>query len=216
MQPISVVIADAQYLIRLGLKHLLNEVPHIYIVAEAANHRQLEKAVTKHEPDVVILDYNKPLSFSIDNVAAIKELSAATNVLVISADDTKDHIFKALKLGVNSFLTKECDKKEIIDAIHATAKGEKFFCHKILEIIIEKHLSPPSTQNCAPSKLTTREIEILQLIAEGVTTKEIAYQLNLSTHTIYTHRKNIMKKLGLNSSSEMILYAVKSGMVTAN
>lgn len=214
MQPISVVIADAQFLIRVGLKHLLTAIPHINIVAEAANHTQLTKAVSRHQPNVVIFDYDKPQSFSIDNVANIKQLSADTHILIISADETKDHIFKALKLGVNSFLTKECDKKEIIDALHATAKGEKFICHRILDIILEKHLSPPVPKNCAPSKLTAREIEILQLITQGISTKEIASQLNLSTHTIYTHRKNIMKKLGLNSSSEMILYAVKTGMVS--
>jgi DNA-binding NarL/FixJ family response regulator len=100
----------------------------------------------------------------------------------------------------------------VVDAIRATAKGEKFFCTRIVDYLLEKSFA--KADNCEQSPLTPREIEIVQLVAKALTAKEIAGTLNLSTHTVYTHRKNIMKKLNLSTSTEMVLYAVQNGYIS--
>ena len=117
-----------------------------------------------------------------------------------------------LEYGVNSFLTKSCGENEIIDAVKATAKGEKIFLHQDFGLSAGKNLCKEE-ENCVPSPLTPREIEIVRLVAKGLIAKEIADILNLSTHTVYTHRKNIMKKLQLNTSSELVFYAINNGII---
>ena len=113
---------------------------------------------------------------------------------------------------MNSFLTKQCDEEEILDAIKATAKGDKFYCHKILDLIIERSF-PSKSENCNATPLSPREKEILTLVAKGKIAKEIAAELHISPHTIYTHRKNILKKLKLTSPTEMIVYALEHGLI---
>lgn len=210
---IKIVIADAQYLIRIGLRNLLAATKNFNIVGEATNSAELLELVKEHEPEVVIFDYNSEKNFLLEDIKNIKKVSSKTNFLIISADESKPNIYKAIELGVLSFLTKECDKEEIVGAIYATAKNEKFLCHKVIDIIIEKHIHTDD-DNCKAFNLSLRETEIIKLTAKGWTAKTIAGHLFLSTHTIYTHKKNIMKKLKINSSSEMIVYAIQNGLVT--
>lgn len=183
------------------------------VVAEATNEQELIRKLQVQSAQVVVLDYNQPNSFSRNTVEKIKQAAPSVNLLIISADNNKESIYQILEMGVNSFLTKACDKEEIIDAIKATARGEKFFCTKVLDYLLEKSFAKGDASSCAPTPLTPREIEIVQLVARGLVAKEIAAQLNLSTHTVYTHRKNIMRKLGLSTASELVLYAVHIGLV---
>lgn len=215
MQPISILLADSQHLVRLGLRHLLADREEFHIVAEATDEQDLFKELAHHNPRVVILDYKQPGSFSEETIRQLREEAPSANVLIISADNEKNSIYQVLEYGVNSFLTKTCGQEEILDAVKATAKGEKFFCTKVLDYLLEKSFSK-AEENCAPTPLTPREIEIVRLVAKGLIAKEIAGILNLSTHTVYTHRKNIMKKLGLNTSSELVLYAINNGIVENN
>ena len=210
---IKIVIADAQYLIRIGLKNLLTETKNFNIVGEATNSTELFQLVKEHQPQVVIFDYNSEKNFLLEDIAMVKKISANTNFLIISADSSKTNIYKVIELGAISFLTKECDKEEIVGAIYATAKNEKFLCHKVIDIIIEKHIHTDE-DNCKAFNLSLRETEIIKLTAKGWTAKTIAGHLFLSTHTIYTHKKNIMKKLKINSSSEMIVYAIQNSLIT--
>lgn len=217
MRPISVILADSQYLVRLGLRHLLRGREQFRVVAEATKEQQLLDQIRAHSPQVVILDYNQPENFSHSTVETIKRTAPYTNILIISADNNKKNIYDILELGVNSFLTKACEESEIIDAIRATARGEKFYCTKVLDFLLEKTFSKGDDDEfCNATPLTPREVEIVQLIAQGLIAKEIAGRLNLSTHTVYTHRKNIMKKLKFNSASELVLYAVNMGLVENN
>lgn len=209
---ISIVIADAQSLVRLGIRQLLGERPKFCIAAEVDNEEELVEALEIHSPTLVILDYDQPNHFRHQTIQVIKQHAPSTQILIISADNNKASIFQALEFGVNSFLTKTCGEDEILDAIKATSKGEKFFCSKVLDYILERTF-PKQEENCAPIPLSPREIEIVRLVAKGLIAKEIADELNLSTHTVYTHRKNIMKKLRLNTSSELVLYAVHNGIV---
>lgn len=210
---IKILIADAQYLVRIGLIELLKHNKDFKIIGEASNTTELLTLSKENRPDVVIFDYNSEKNFSQQDIESVRKLSPKTNFLVISADDSKQHIYRAIELGAVSFLTKECDKEEIFGAIYATAKNEKFLCHKVIDIIIEKHMHTDE-DNCKAFNLSLRETEIIKLTAKGWTAKTIAKHLFLSTHTVYTHKKNIMKKLKINSSSEMIVYAIQNNLVT--
>jgi DNA-binding NarL/FixJ family response regulator len=211
MNSISVVIADSQYLIRVGLRHILDAMPAVEVVGEASHERQLVELLKRHQPSIVVLDYNQEEKFSPETVEKIRKFSPCTNVLIISGDDDKKTIYQVLESGVSSYLSKQCDEKEIMDAVIATSKGEKFYCTNVLNYLLEK--SFPKNMACSPTPLSAREIEIVRHVASGLIAKEIAGKLNLSTHTVYTHRKNIMKKLQIGSTSELVLYAVNEGIV---
>ena len=216
MEKVKILLADSQYLVRLGLRHILNRNKNIEVIDECSQSNELIDKIKKYKPEVVMLDYHNGDQFDISDIKTIKHLSPTTNVIVISADNNRENIHKALEYGINSFLTKQCDKDEITSAIHATAKGEKFFCNKILNIILEKHLEKNEEEDCLPTELTVREVQIVKLITMGKSSREIATHLHLSHHTINTHRKNVLKKLNLKSTSELILYAVKSGIINPN
>lgn len=210
-QPITIILADAQYLTRLGLKQLLSQIGAYQVVGEAASEEELLYQLKNHRPKVVVLDHDQPGFFNQHTIAMVRQQAPETNVLVISDDNDKNSIYDVLENGVSSFLTKTCGEEEIVDAINATAKGEKFFCTKVLDYLLEKSFG--KAENCAPTPLTPREIEIVKLVVKGLIAKEIADTLNLSPHTVYTHRKKIMKKLNLSTSSELVLYAVNTGIV---
>lgn len=213
METITVVLADEQHLVRTGLKQVLRQSEDIKIVGEAGDEEELFALLEEQTPpNIVVMDYDQPDSFSHETVKNIKQRAPQTHILIISADNEKRSIYRVLENGVNSFLTKTCGEEEIIDAIYATAKGDKFFCTKIVDYLLEKSFSKEE-ENCEPTPLTTREIEIVRLIAKGLIAKEIASELNISVHTVYTHRKKIMKKLAISSSSELVLYAVNQGIL---
>jgi DNA-binding NarL/FixJ family response regulator len=209
---VQVVVADAQVLCRVGLCQVLKDEEQIEVVGEADNTESLLSLVKDLKPHVVIIDYNQPGYFDARIAGQIKEISPVTDILVISSDDRRERIYQVLEDGVNSFLTKQCDEGEIIDAIRATAKGDKFYCHKILDLIIERSF-PSKSENCGATPLSPREKEILTLVAKGKIAKEIAADLHISPHTIYTHRKNILRKLKLTSPTEMIVYALEHGLI---
>ena len=210
-ESVSVVIADAQHLSRLGLKRLLNDRSTVKIVGEAMNESSLLKILQNQKPRILIIDYNSPGYFSEKTIEKVNNIGLGIHILVISSATDKKSIYRVLEQGVNSFLTKTCGVQEVLDAVEATSKGEKFFCTRVVDYLLEKSFA--KEDNAPSTPLTAREIEIVQLVAKGLIAKEIADILNLSTHTIYTHRKNIMKKLNLNTTSELVLYAVNNGFV---
>lgn len=214
MQPIKIVLADPQFVTRAGIKTVLTEVPEFKIISEVKDSSELIREIKGKQPDVIIIDYNVPGYFQIEDLKKIKSLAPKTQIMVISSDHDKNNIYKVLDSGIKNFITKECDSEEIVQAVYATAKGEKFFCAKVVDIILEKHFNIKN-EHCEPSQLSQRETEVIQLIAEGLTGREIAERLFLSHHTISTHRKNILKKLHVNSTSELVLYAIRFGIVSS-
>jgi DNA-binding NarL/FixJ family response regulator len=215
MNKISILLADEQHLIRLGLRELLGSQEQFEIVGEASNEAQLMEILTQQPVDVVTIDYSQGDSFQTNTVRQIKTRFPQSRILVISSDTSKKEIYEILEMGVTSFITKTCGVDEIVDAVIAVAKGNKFFCTRVIDFLLEKTFSKPSeAENIAPLPLSAREIEIVQQTAKGLIAKEIADLLNLSTHTVYTHKKNIMKKLGFTTSSELVLYAVNKGLIS--
>lgn len=211
-----IVIADSQYLIRRGLKNLVRNLDDFRISGDAQNEEELTNILTEKKAEVVIMDYNQPNYFGIETLRKISKIAPKTNVLIISADNSKSNIYEVLELGVSGFLTKQCEEEEILNAIKAVAKGEKFFCNNVLNYILEKSFSSEENDDCSPTPLTFREIQVVKLIGAGKIAKEIANDLGLSTHTVYTHRKNIMRKLELSTTSELVIYAINHGIIYAD
>jgi DNA-binding NarL/FixJ family response regulator len=205
-------LADAQFLIRFALKELLKETNTFSVIGEAGNEAELNKIIAETPPDIIVIDYNQPGFFSVESIKNIKEQHPTIELLVISSDDNKENIYDVINSGVLRFLTKKCDAHEINEAFRAIIRGEKFFCASIFNFIFEMSFSQ-NNYSSNPLPLSARELEIVQLIAQGLVAKEIGKKLNLSTHTVYTHRKNIMEKLKLRRSSELVLFAVNKGLL---
>ena len=209
----KVLLADAQFLIRFALKELLKETNTFQVIGEAGNEAELNSFIAKTTPDIIVIDYNQPGFFSIESIKNVKEQHPTIELLVISSDDNKENIYDIINSGVLRFLTKKCDAHEINEAFRAIIRGEKFFCASIFNFIFEMSFSQ-NNYSSNPLPLSARELEIVQLIAQGLVAKEIGRKLNLSTHTVYTHRKNIMEKLKLRRSSELVLFAVNKGLLS--
>jgi len=207
----TVLLADNHLLIREGLKSMLSSDRSFNVVGEAADSHELAKEVRTHKPDLVIIDYSLPGFFSPEDIKVIYGLSASTNVLVITTNQNQTDILKVLEYGVSNYILKLCDKEELMGAIYATVKKEKFVCSKVIDAILNKHF--PQEDSCEGVSLSQREVEIVELISKGFTNSRIAEKLFLSVHTISTHRKNILKKLGVNKSSELVMYAIKTGII---
>lgn len=207
--PVRIVVADPQALARAGFRLIFGQQAPVRVVAEAADAEELERLILEHQPQVLVCDYFNGPEFTLVDLVSVRKRHPDLQVMVVTQDQDRTHIRQVLDMGIPCILTKHCSPEEITTAALTTAKGERFFCNKVLEVILEKE----ATDDCSPSNLSTREIEIVRLVASGISTKDIADQLCLSTHTVYTHRKNIMKKLQINSASEMILFAMNSGIV---
>jgi len=211
MSIISVLLADNQPLTAAGLNYLLKDRNDIQILAEVKAQQDLPEMLRRHQPNLLIVDYNTAGYVTKGDLAEVRRHSPGTNILAISSDDNKTNILQALQAGVTGYLTKECSKEEILMAIASVARGEKFFCHKILNIIMQKHF--PQEPELVPGVLTVRETEILKLLASGYSTQKVADELFLSPHTVHTHRKSIIKKLNIKSPTEFVIYALDFGLI---
>ena len=209
---IGLIIADKQPLTAAGLESFLTDKQGVRVVGKVRHPPDLAELMATHRPDLLIVDYNIPDFLDLDDIKNAQAVSSKTNVLILSSDNNKSSILDALQLGVKGYITKECSLEEVAMAVQSTAKGEKFFCHKILDIIMEKHFSP-EPENSDPSVLTTRETEILKLIAQGHSTQTVADMLFLSPHTVQTHRKSIIKKLNIKSPTQFVIYAMDLGLL---
>lgn len=212
MAKVDIVIADNQNLTVAGLQFILQNRPDFQIISIIQEPASLQNEIARINPDVLIVDYNLPDYVSPDHLESVLR-AHRVNTLVITADDNKPSIMRIVQMGVQGFLTKSCSKEEILLAIQATARGEKFFCHTVLNMILEKSDPGSDGSDCEPTGLTQRETEILKNLAAGFSTKKIADLLNLSPHTVHAHRKNIIKKLNIKSPTEFVVYAIDFGLL---
>ncbi len=209
---INIIHANNNVLIRNGLKTLLFQGGGIGTLFQASNVRELNEAFEKEKPNLLIIDYLQPDGFTVNEIIEIRKKYSNLKVLVICSDQNNARILSILETGVRGYLTHECNEGEIINAIFAIARGEKCYCNKVINIILEKHIGG-GEPDCTPISLSERETEIVTYIAKGFKNRDIADQLFISPHTVSTHRKNIMKKLDINSVSGLTLYAVNAGLV---
>lgn len=219
MNPIDVVIADSNQIIRCGLNSILANRAEIRVVGEAVNQEQLVDLIANFKPHVILMDFLAE-GFSIDTVPTVKSLKSAPRIVAITTEQSAYTIVTALRAGVDSYIKKDCDIYEIVDSVTETGSGGKFFCGKILDSIRKESIPVDDLEikefNCEPVVLSPRELEVIVLIAEGYTNNQIADKLFLSAHTVTTHRKNIMAKLGVNNTAAIVMYAVKAQLVSPN
>lgn len=215
----TILIADSNYLLREGLKTLFKN-SEFARVEEVISSNELFQKVVLAQPDLVVLNFTSE-NFSIEDIVKIKAASTTTKILAITERPTKQMITEALEKGVKSYLMIDCDKEEILDAVKSTLNDTAFFCGKIMNEVVAQNAELAEDVvlpafSCNGVKISAREAEIISLVAEGMTNKQIAEQLFLSAHTVITHRKNIMNKLGLNNTAGLVLFAIRQNIISPN
>ncbi len=210
MKAIKVLILDFQFLTREGLIKLTKSTQNFDLVGVLEDEKQCMNQVTQLQPDVFILGYPEHQLDINETLIEVTKMQAS-KVLIVTNEVEKGHIQNLLSFGVKGIVTKRCSQTEIIHAIESVAKSNRFFCNSILEIVMAPHEEVPTY--CEPADLSKRELEVLELIAKGYRTVDIAEKLFVSVHTINSHRKNILKKLNLKSPAQLIVYALESKLV---
>jgi DNA-binding NarL/FixJ family response regulator len=221
MNPIKVFIADSDFLSAEGLRFLVKSDANFELIGLASNNVELYERIELAAPDVLIIDHSSE-GFEQEDISKVATMSVKTKLLAITPFNTSFFYSNSLQLGVKSYLLKNCSREEIIDAIHSTSKGEAFFCNKVLRCISEVNngfndaTKANKIASCEGISISERENEIIRLIVEGNSNKEIADKLFLSLHTVNTHRKNIMNKLGVNNTAGLVVYAIKNEIISPN
>lgn len=214
-----IIIADTNQLIRTGLTALLSSYSDFELLGEASSEQQLLEMVQNFPTDVVLIDF-AARNFSIDTVQRITRNYPRIRMVAITGEQTGITIVNALRAGVCSYIKKDCDINEIVESIRETSSGGRFFCGQILETLRKENIDVNDMDikefGCEAINISERELEIITLIAEGYTNVEIAEKLFLSPHTVNTHRKNILQKLGVNNTAAIVMYAVKTNLVSPN
>jgi two-component system, NarL family, response regulator NreC len=211
-----VLIVDDHPLVRGGLRSLLERKGEFEVIAEAADGYEAIELATLHTPDVILLDVAMPRLNGTDAAKYIREKVPAAGIIMISMHADESYILRALKSGARGYLLKASPEADVLAAIRAVASGQAWFSPEITRILVEEYVSEMQRRGVEDSYdlLTLREKEILQLLVTGKPNKEIADKLNVSVATIETHRNNIFQKLHVHSLPELILYAVRKGIVS--
>lgn len=215
MKPIRMLLADDHNLLREGLRLLLERQQGFAVVAEASDGREALRLTEEHRPDVVVMDIAMPVLNGIDATKRIVETCTQTAVIILSMHHDESYIVRALNAGARGYLLKDSLKADLIGAVNAVSQGHSFFSPKIRLLLQEESFRQMANKQKTDTLelLSGREREVLQLAAEGRSNKEIADLLNLSFHTIETHRAHILQKLDLHTVPELILYAVRKGII---
>jgi len=214
--PIRILLADDHTVVRDGLRALLEKQPDMAVVAEAADGRDSVRLADEQQPDVVVMDIAMPNMNGIEATRRILSSHPETAVVILSMHQDESYVLRSLKAGAKGYLLKDSLRSDVIDAIRSVAQGRSFLTKKVSRILQEDYIRELEDRGLDDSYdlLTEREREVLQLIAEGKTNKEVAAVLNVSPTTVETHRTHILQKLGLHSIPELILYAVRKGIIS--
>jgi two-component system response regulator NreC len=215
VNPVRIVLADDHTVMRNGLRLLLERQPNLKVVGEAADGRQAVALSESANPDVVIMDIGMPNLNGIEAARQIVSHNPRTAIAILSMHSDESYVIRALKAGARAYLLKDSAEADLLAAIRALSEGKSFFSPAISRILVEDYMRQLERQGAEDTYelLTNREREILQLLAEGRTNKEVAAMLNLSLYTVETHRTHILQKLNLHSVPELILYAVRKGII---
>ncbi len=211
----GVLIADDHQIVRDGLRTLLEKYPDIDVVGEAEDGRTAVEMAGNLSPAVVIMDIARPDLNGIEATRRILAVNPRVKVIALSMHSDKRFISEMLKAGASGYLLKDCAFEELVTAIHAVMKDKTYLSPGIAGIVIDNYVRQSGGPEASVfSVLSDREREVLQLMAEGKTTKEIAFQLDVSIKTVETHRQNIMTKLDIHSIAELTKYAIREGLTT--
>lgn len=216
MKAIRILLADDHTVMRKGLRMLLDNQPEFSVVAEASDGRQAVEQAEAIAPDVAVVDIAMPNLSGIEAAQRIHAVLPQVAIVILSMHSDEGYVLRALKAGAKGYLLKDSAEGDLIQAIKAVHQGKTFFSPEISHMLVEDYIREIRARGAEDSYdlLTPREREILQLLAERKSNKEIAQTLNLSTYTVETHRRNLQEKLNLHSLGELILYAVRKGMIS--
>ncbi|MDK9702227.1 MAG: response regulator transcription factor [Sulfuritalea sp.] len=213
MRPLRLLLADDHTLVRAGLRALLDGMDGVTVVAEADNGEQAVALALEHKPDVALLDITMP---GINGLQAAERILAAlpdTRIVILSMHSGEEYVNRALALGVSGYLVKDAATRELRAALEAVAAGQTYLSPRLTSQLFG---SRPHPGEPAPkSALTTRQLEVLRLLALGRSVKEIAHELQLSAKTVETYRAQIMARLGLRDIASLVRYAIRNGIVSA-
>ncbi|MFN7925680.1 MAG: response regulator transcription factor [Bryobacteraceae bacterium] len=213
---IRIALADDHAVIRSGLHALLERNPDFQVVGEAGDGRELVNLVDEQLPDVVITDIGMPNLNGTEAASQIVSKHKDIGVIVLSMHSDEGYVLRALKAGARGYLLKESPEADLIAAIRAVHAGKAFFSPAVSQLLVQDYVRQLQDREIEDSYelLSAREREVLQLVAEGKSNKDVANLLNLSVYTVETHRSNILEKLNLHSVPELILYAVRKGVIS--
>jgi two-component system response regulator NreC len=211
---VRVLLADDHAIVRRGLRGLL-EASGISIVAEASDGLEALTLCEEHRPDLIILDIGMPKLSGIEVAARSQKLARAPGVIILSVHADESYIMRALDAGARAYLLKSATDEDLIPAVRAVAAGRPFFSPAVTAVLVEDYVRRLRQRGLTDSHdlLTDREKEVLQLLAEGRSNKEVASLLDLGLSTVETHRANLMQKLNLHNTAEIVLYAVRKGLI---
>jgi two-component system response regulator NreC len=213
---VNILLVDDHAVIRAGLKLVLERHSDFHVVGEASDGREGVAEAGRLHPDVVVMDLAMPNLNGMEAARQIVASSPAMAIVVLSMHSDEEYVLRALKSGARAYVLKESAEADLIAAVHAVTSGKSFFSPKVSRMLVEDYVRQLQDREIEDSYelLTGREREILQLVAEGKSNKDIANLLNLSVYTVETHRANIMEKLSLHNVPELILYAVRKGVIS--
>lgn len=216
MKQVRILLADDHTVVRKGLRLLLESVPEFQVIADAASGRDAVSLAEHHRPDVVVMDVAMPILNGIEAARQITAKLPATAIVFLSMHGDESYVLRALKAGARAYLLKDSAEYDLIQAVKAVSEGKAFFSPAISKMLVEDYMRQMQERGVEDSfeLLTTREREVLQLLAEGKNNKDVAALLNLSLYTVETHRSNIFQKLNLHSQAELILYAIRKGVIS--
>jgi len=216
-QTIRVHLADDHQILIDGISRLLDTIPNIKVVGHSLNGNTIFDDVTNNNTDILVLDISMPEKDGIQVVKEFKEKGYPCKVIILSSYDDLKIIKEVMKLGVSGYLTKQCASENIVEAIQVVSSGEEYFCQSVREKIFNNITKDNSKLNLykpnSNSILTERELEIITLISLEFSGKEISEQLFISTNTVETHRKNIMKKLDAKNTISLVKFAIKNKLI---
>ena len=216
MKKIRILLADDHKLMRSGLRLLIEQQPDLTVIGEAADGREAVALAKSLRPDVAVMDISMPNLNGIEAAHQITQSQAELAVIVLSMHPDESYVLRALKAGAKGYLLKDSAESDLITAVRAVARGKSFFSPAVSKVLLDDYIRKLKRSGAedAYDLLTPREREVLQLVAEGKSNKEVANLLNLSVYTVETHRSNIMQKLNLKGVPELTLYAVRKGIIS--
>jgi len=212
---LRVLLADDHGIVRRGLRSLLETEPGLTVVGEAADGLEALRLCEEHQPDILIVDVGMPKLNGIDVAARAQKLERPPRTVILSMHADESYIIRGLAAGARAYLLKDATDEDLIPAVRAVAAGKPFFSPAVTGVLVEDYLRQLQARGLTDSYhlLTDREKQVLQLLAEGRSNKEVATLLELSLSTVETHRGNLMQKLNLHNTAEIVLYAVRKGII---
>jgi len=213
MKTIRVLIADDHSLVRDGIRALLEGAPEIEVVAEANDGLEAIELTLEHHPDIVLMDIGMSRLNGLDAAARLTREFTEVRVLMLSMHANEEYVLQALRAGASGYLLKDSRKQELLFALKSVAEGKTYLSPMVSKHVIESYVKSVGTETSPLEKLTPRQREILRLICEGRTNKEIATILNISVKTVDTHRTQLMERLDIHDVAGLVRFAIKEGLV---